>query len=256
MTRRRFYVPRDSIQDDIAILPPRQSHHLRHVLRMDSGDAVEIFDGAGTGYAGEVELRGSEVQIRNLKRLPSIQSPFQVILAAALIKPARFEWMLQKVTELGVDEIFPLKTRLSQIRIPSEKTGSRLERWQRIVNEAARQCGRMAAPVIREPLEFTDFLAAGEFSACTRLLFHEKAVDLLLSSSLVSDRIVLCIGPEGGWGQDEIQQATDAGYQTLGLGSWILRAETAAIAAVAILQHEIGFLMRRESVPRNQKPPA
>jgi 16S rRNA (uracil1498-N3)-methyltransferase len=245
MTRRRFYVPRDSIRDGIAILPPGQAHHLRNVLRMDSGDAVEIFDGAGTGYAGEVELHGSEVHIRNLKRLPSQGSPFTLTLAAALIKPVRFEWMLQKATELGVDGIIPLRTRLSQIRISPDKIDGRLERWQRIVNEAAKQCGRFAAPRLQKPLEFAELLAADEFSACTKILLYEKAEDPLRSNSFVSDRIVLCIGPEGGWERDEVQQALEVGYQTLGLGSLILRAETAAIAAVSIVQHEINLLRRQ-----------
>ena len=107
MTRRRFYVPRDLIQENCATLPPNQAHHLRDVLRLGSGEIVEIFDGAGSGYRGEVELRGSEVLVRTLKIIPAPQSPFQLTLAAALIKSTKFEWMLEKSTELGVDEIIP-----------------------------------------------------------------------------------------------------------------------------------------------------
>ena len=242
MTRRRFYVPRDLIRDGVAILPPTQSHHLTDVLRMRSGDTVEIFDGIGAGYEGRVEVRGSEVSIRDLARVPCPQSPFHVTLAAALIKPAKFEWILEKSTELGIDEIIPLKTRLSDIRIPADRIENRLQRWRRILEEATRQSHRFASPVLRMPLDFRDLLAEEEFSTVTKILFYEKAADPLTSGCLLSDRVILCVGPEGGWDPGEIDQAKGAGYHICGLGPWILRAETAAIAAVSIVQHHLRLL--------------
>ncbi len=247
MTRRRFCVPRDSIRDGIAVLPPDQAHHLRHVLRMETGDAAEVFDGTGIGYIGEVEMRGPEVSIRNLQALPPLDSSFYLILASALIKPAKFEWMMQKATELGMDEIIPLQTRFTQIRIPPERIGDRLERWQRIVHEATRQCGRRISPRIRPPLEFADFLATEDLAQCTRILFYEKSLHPWRPESLTAGRIVLCVGPEGGWSEDEIEKAAQAGFQTLGLGQWILRAETAAIAAASIIQHQIHCTLRGQT---------
>ncbi len=242
MARRRFYVPRDSIRDGIAILPANQAHHLRDVLRIAPGDLVEIFDGAGSGYTGEVELHGSDVVVCNLKDIPQTESPFYLTLAAALIKTAKFEWMLEKATELGVHEIIPLNTRLGGIRIPAERIEARLERWQRIVKEASKQCRRFDAPRLRSPLDFPHFLSADEFSGSTKIFFYEKSSAPFQPGSLVSDRIVLCIGPEGGWEQNEVEQARKAGYQVLGLGPLVLRAETAAIAAVSIVQHQIVLL--------------
>lgn len=240
MTRRRFYVPRDSIRDSIAVLPPVQAHHLRDVLRIGRGEVVEIFDGAGAGYFGEVELQGSEVVVRGLQNLPSDEPQVRLILAAALIKSAKFEWILQKATELGVHEIIPLKTRLSDIQIPNDKITLRLERWDRLVREASKQCRRLAAPRVHAPRTFLDLLAAEELSVCTRLLFYEKAQEPWRPDpGALSDRIVLCIGPEGGWEDSEIKQAREAGYKMFRLGPWILRAETAAIAAVSIIQHQI-----------------
>jgi 16S rRNA (uracil1498-N3)-methyltransferase len=239
MTRRRFYVPRDSICGGIAALPSGEAHHLRDVLRMETGDPVEIFDDDGLGYTGEVELRGSEVFVRGLERIPSQESPFRLILAAALIKSAKFEWILQKATELGVDEIIPLKTLLSDIRIPAEKIEARSERWQRIIREAAKQCRRTAVPMLRKPLDFSVLLAAEEFFSCSKILFYEKAVEPFKLDSLASNKILLCIGPEGGWDPIEVEQAGEVGYGIYGLGPWTLRAETAAIAAVSVVQHQL-----------------
>jgi 16S rRNA (uracil1498-N3)-methyltransferase len=243
MSRRRFYVPRESIQDGVASLPADQAHHLRDVLRIGTGEVVEIFDGAGNGYTGEVLLQDSKVCVRGLQGIPSEASRIRLILAAALIKSSKFEWILQKATELGVHEIIPLKTRLSDIEIPGGKITLRLERWDRIVREASKQCRRVAAPRVHMPRAFPDFLSMEELSSHPRFLFYEKAPEPWRPDpGMLSDRVVLCIGPEGGWNDLEIEQAKRAGYQVFRLGPWILRAETAAIAAVSIVQHQINLL--------------
>jgi 16S rRNA (uracil1498-N3)-methyltransferase len=243
MARRRFYVPQDSIRDGTAVLPDGQARHLRKVLRMGSGEVVEIFDGKGHGYTGEVELRASGVAVCGLQSLPAQDSSPSLILAAALIKSDKFEWMLQKATELGVDEIVPLITHFSDLRFPAGKIASRLGRWDRIAQEAAKQCRRLTAPQIREPVNFVDFLEAGEFSPSARLLFYEKAPDLWQPDpDELSKGVLLCIGPEGGWNDDEVECAHGAGFSSFCLGPRILRAETAAIAAIAIVQHHLQLL--------------
>jgi 16S rRNA (uracil1498-N3)-methyltransferase len=244
MTRRRFYVPRDLIRENSAILPPEQAHHLKDVLRMHSGDVVEIFDGAGSGYEGRVEIHGSKVSVLNLSPMASIVSPFRLTLAAALIKSAKFEWILEKCTELGVDEIIPLKTRWSDIRISEDKMEFRLERWNRILTESSRQCKRLDAPSLKRPIDFPDFLKLENLSGAAKILFYEKASGLWRPGKTITDRTIVCIGPEGGWDTEEIDQAREAGYQVCGLGPWILRAETAAIAAVSIVQHYLTQLGR------------
>jgi 16S rRNA (uracil1498-N3)-methyltransferase len=242
MARRRFFVPRDSIRNGIAILPVDQAHHLRRVLRIGNGEIVEIFDGHGGGYAGEVELHGSEVCIRGLQNLPGREPSLRLVLAAALIKAAKFEWMLEKATELGVAEIIPLNTRWSDLRIPADKIAGRLERWDRIVKEASKQSRRFTAPRLHAPVNFPDFLSAEPFAACVRFLFYEKAEELWQpDSAMLSNGVALCIGPEGGWDESEIEKAKNAGCKVFGLGPGILRAETAAIAALSIIQHHLGF---------------
>ena len=159
MSRRRFFVPGECIRDGVACLLSDQAHHLRNVLRLRAGDVVEIFDGKGSGYVGEVDFQETAVYIRGLRSIATHESQVPVLLAASLIKSSKFEWILQKATELGVQEIIPLKTRRSDIEIPEGRIAGRLQRWDRIVMEASKQCRRSSAPRIQEPQAFPDFLS-------------------------------------------------------------------------------------------------
>lgn len=238
MARRRFFVPPESVTGPSAVLPEVQAHHLRDVLRIGAGEAVEIFDGTGRGWAGEVAYSGSRVLVCGLEPLAARQPGIHVILAAALIKPARFEWMLEKATELGVDEVIPLKTRFGDIRIPDARLGDRVGRWDRIAREAARQCGRMDAPRIHDPVDFARLLESGAVGV--RVLFHEKAGEPWRPDPAALEAgVLLCVGPEGGWSDGETDAARAAGFAVCGLGPRILRAETAALAALAVLQHRV-----------------
>ncbi len=244
MPRRRFFVPPERIGSGVASLPPDQTHHLRDVLRLKNGDEVELFDGEGASYLGTVDIQGPETRIVGLKEVsPAHQTPTRVTLAPALFKAERFEWMLQKATELGVDEIVPLETRFSEVHIPAQKLDSRLERWRRIVQEASKQSRRTAVPRILRPVPFADFLSAEHPPAASRFLFDERAAVSWDSSLVPSLRVVLCTGPEGGWDEAEVASAASAGYWIYSLGPRTLRAETAAIAALAIVQ----FLMPKRN---------
>jgi 16S rRNA (uracil1498-N3)-methyltransferase len=244
MTRRRFFVPVGRLRDGVARLSSDQIHHLRDVLRLRPGDQVEVFDGEGTGYLGRVEAVGSELVVGSLQKVEAAtESPVQVVLALALTKPDRFAWALQKTTELGVHEIVPLQARFSSVRLGEDKLHASMERWHRIVQEASKQCGRVSIPRIHQARQALDFLTGGKFpNSATLLFFHEKAPASWGRSFAGTDRLVVCIGPEGGWEQAEVEAADRAGYQILSLGPRILRTETAAVAALAILQFQCGDL--------------
>ncbi len=237
MARRRFYVPVENISGDEAVLPPPQAHHLRDVLRLMVGEQVELFDGRGNGYVGRITDISKEVSVGGLRRLdlPLPPQP-RLILAVSVIKSDRFEWMLEKTTELGADEFAPLTTCFTGIRIPEHRLEGRMRRWERIVTEAARQSGRRDVPVIRKPLEFSRFLKTEDTTPLVKLMFFEGADQLPVPVSAESAGTVLCIGPEGGWDQSEVDAAADAGYRVFSLGRSILRSETAAIAAVALFR--------------------
>ena len=241
MTRRRFFVPHALIHDQSASLPPDQAHHLRDVLRLRTGAEVEIFDGEGHSYTGVVRNTDEEVVIERLERITRVEPPaLELILALALAKPGGFEWVLQKATELGVTEVVPLVTRYSQVRITGQKLDSRLTRWNRILREASRQCGRSAVPKLSAPRAFAEFASANPYDAKSFFLYEQGTKPLETEGS--ATRALLCVGPEGGWHSDEVELAERAGWRVFRLGPRVLRTETAAVAALAILQHRFGDL--------------
>lgn len=237
MPRRRFFVPRDRIQNGVAVLTPDQAHHLRAVLRLRPGEEVELFDGEGLGYSGKIEYKGADIHIGMLKGLQQVEGGRStLVLAAALIKTDRFEWMLEKATELGVDQFVLLQTRFAQIHIPATRVAARLERWQRIATEASKQSRRLAIPKIQAPLAWDRFLASEDYAGHTRFMLYEKASERIGAFPKIKGRVLLCVGPEGGWEDSEAQAAEREGFRLVSLGQRILRTETAALAAVSILQ--------------------
>jgi 16S rRNA (uracil1498-N3)-methyltransferase len=236
MPRRRFFVPPDRIREGNVILTSEEAHHLRHVLRLRAGCEVELFDGAGGGYAGTLEVLGSVVRVvglRELKTLP--QSSPSLTLAFALIRSEKVELVLQKATELGTDEFVPLMTRYSNARIPAARLQGRLERWERILRESCKQCRRFTVPALWAPVAFEKFLSQTG-RECAKFMLHEQAKSEWPVRVPSAGRVILAIGPEGGWDFAEVQQAALAGWSVFRMGDTILRAETAAIAAVTLFR--------------------
>ena len=249
MPRRRFFVPQKLEQNGIAVLTPDQAHHLRAVLRLRAGNEVELFDGTGFSYSGIIQCRGAEIRIGPLKEIELPEAPeTALVLAAALIKPDRFEWILQKGTELGVERFLPLETAFSTVRIPQARLEARMDRWQRIVREACKQSRRVTIPKVHHPVPLAALLTAPEYAAHVRFMLHEKAPERLNAGLKPGDPALLCVGPEGGWDAAEVRAAADAGYRIVNMGTRVMRAETAALAALAIFQ----FLLEPPQVQDNR----
>ena len=237
MTRRRFFIPPDRIRDGIAILTADQAHHLRAVLRLRAGEDVELFDGEGNAYSGKVECHDNGIRITALNRISLPEKRCAcLILAPALIRLERFEWLLEKGTELGVDRFLPLETRFSSVRIPPAVRQRRLERWQRIVREASKQCRRLSVPEVHAPLPVMDLLTSREYADWARFLLDGSAQERLSTAAAAAGTVLLCIGPEGGWHSSEVEAAQGKGWRAVRLGPGVLRAETAGLAAIAILR--------------------
>ncbi len=235
MTRRRFFVPGEKIRDGIATLPEEQAHHLRNVLRVRPGDQVEIIDGEGNGYLGTVDISAREVRVTGLKKFGEPVAA-DLILAAALIKGERFEWVIQKATELGVTSIVPLQTHYSEVRLGSERIENRVQRWCRIAAEAAKQSHRLSIPRVHSPISLQQFLSSERRLDYNHVLFYERAAQSWNPASLAGTHTVVCVGPEGGWHPDEVAAAAEAGYTLYSLGNRILRADTAAVVALTLVQ--------------------
>ncbi|MBS1810205.1 MAG: 16S rRNA (uracil(1498)-N(3))-methyltransferase [Acidobacteria bacterium] len=240
MQRHRFFASPARILDSNIYLDPDESHHLTRVLRLMPGASVYVFDGRGAEYECEVTRTNKDrTELRILARLSNeVESPLRLILGQALVKGDKFDWIVQKATELGVSQIIPLLTEHSEFK-KAEGREQRLQRWRRIALEATKQCGR------RNLLEIGDVQDYEQFCATTNtevnLIFSERVGQQLISKSLISS-ITITIGPEGGWSEREIQQAEASGFTPIHLGNRILRTETAAISAITLTQFLYGDL--------------
>ncbi|HVG38631.1 MAG TPA: 16S rRNA (uracil(1498)-N(3))-methyltransferase [Pyrinomonadaceae bacterium] len=253
MTRRRFYAPPESFAPDRSrvTLAADEARHLRDVLRLRAGDEVYVFDGAGAEYLCEVAEAGRsatiDLAVRHAVEPARRESPLDFTLGVALLKGEKFDLVVQKATELGVSRVVPLVTQRADVRLREERgeagAAKRAARFARLALEAAKQSGRARLPTIDAPVDLASFLKDDQPAAeHLRVFFSERAGGSFpeLSAAPRPSFVTAVVGPEGGWEDAEIEAARSAGWQIVTLGGRILRAETAAIAVAALLQHRYG----------------
>jgi len=242
MTRRRFFAPPSAFNfgKQTVTLAEDEARHLREVLRLKPGDEVSVFDGEGKEFRANVAQARREsatLELQNETEPARPESPLQITLAVALLKGEKFDLVVQKATELGVTKFVPLITRHADIKLRDQADAAkRVTRWQRIALEAAKQSGRAVVPEVSLPTPLQSVFNPS--SPC--LLFSERAGHGLTQIDM--DRVTAIVGSEGGWSDEELEQARAARAQIVTLGGRILRAETAAITAAALLQHRFGDL--------------
>jgi 16S rRNA (uracil1498-N3)-methyltransferase len=251
MTRRRFYATPDSFNSDktSATLNADETRHLRDVLRLTSGDEAYAFDGEGQEFRcaiAEVDRTSARLRIIEPVTAASPESALNLTLAVALLKGEKFDLVVQKATELGVTSLIPTITSRADVRIKSDDdAGRKVTRWRRIALEATKQCGRARLMRIERPVNFSDLV--DQSANALRFMFAERdgsSFDSLLDTSTAKpDKLLALIGSEGGFSDEEIDQTRDAGWKIVTLGGRIMRAETAAIAITALLQHRFGDLI-------------
>jgi 16S rRNA (uracil1498-N3)-methyltransferase len=225
----------DAIRGGMAELSGDDARHLTRVLRAEAGQRYEITDGQAAYLAEIAEAKGQRVVFRTLEPIASAAPTVQIVLCAALIKFDRFEWTIEKATELGVEAILPVEAARSEKGL-LEASRKRAARWERIARESSQQARRLAAPRILEAVPFERALAQ---PAGHRYFLEETVAPPLLrvlpAQKAAGESVALLVGPEGGWTEAERAQAAAAGWQPAGLGLLVLRAETAAIAALAVV---------------------
>lgn len=230
MARRRFFVP--AIHGGSATLAGDDAHHLTRVMRVEKGQKYEISDNTAV-YLAEVEgARRDLVSFRVLERIEAAEAPVRTALYIALIRFERIELLVEKATELGVESMAFFAAERSE-RGLDRAAGKRAERWQRIAREASEQSRRIRLPRIAAPVPFRDVLA--DAAPCRLLLDEEPGCPPLRSERSPDDRVSVLVGPEGGWTDGERSLAREAGWRSVTLGPAILRTETAAIAALAVI---------------------
>ena len=215
-------------------LPEAQAHYIGRVLRHAAGDAVQLFDGSGQEYRGElIEVGKKSVRVELTEQLPGQpESPLRVHLGQGLSRGERMDWAIQKATELGVAEITPIVSERCEVRLKDERADKRLAHWQQVAISACEQCGRSTVPLIRPPLQLADWLAQVE--ADLKLVLHPVAEPLVSHAKPAS--LAFLIGPEGGLNDAEVSQAVAAHFQAARLGPRVLRTETAAAVALSVAQ--------------------
>jgi 16S rRNA (uracil1498-N3)-methyltransferase len=227
----------DSVHSGAAELRGDDARHLTRVLRVEVGQRYEISDNRAAWLAEIVEARGERVVFRVIEPIDSQRSPAEITLCAALIKFDRFEWMIEKATELGVERILPVQTTRVEKGL-FEAARKRTARWERIARESSQQSRRVHVPAIlpavsmevalSETADHRYFLEEGEAAPLLKVIPGERAIGA---------RIALLAGPEGGWTDVERQLSAAAGWQAVSLSPRILRAETAALAGLSILMN-------------------
>jgi 16S rRNA (uracil1498-N3)-methyltransferase len=247
----RFHVP-EAAPGARVELPEHSAHHAREVLRLRAGAAVRVFDGGGVeldAVLDEVSRRSVTARLGHRVE-PRPESPLRLVLAVSPLKGDRMELVVQKATELGATEVWPVVTDRTDAAARPALHGSRDERWARVASGAAEQSGRAFVPRLAPTVRLAE-LVARPFAG-TRVVLLETAGHPALPSlpRPLDDALLLLVGPAGGFEPHEAGRLRDAGFAAASLGPRILRAETAAVAAVAIAQAAWGDLGPRHGEPR------
>jgi len=236
----RFFLEGTHAVGDVVALDPGDARKVATVLRMRDGDEVEAIDSASTRYRAGVAIDGAAVRVRLLEVVAGRpQLGPRVAVAQGIPKGQKMDFVVEKLTELGAAEIVPLRS----ARAVADASPAKLERWRRLARTAAMQCGRVDVPAVGEPIDI-DGLSARCAAFDVVLVPWESAEpsplrDVLPGLLAGARSVLIAIGPEGGFAQDEVARLQAAGAHAVSLGGRILRTETAGLALLAILDYAV-----------------
>jgi 16S rRNA (uracil1498-N3)-methyltransferase len=244
---RRFFSP-DSIGGCADIkLSVDAAHHAIRVLRLNTGDAIRLFDTSGVerdATITHIEKQDVQVALGNTVE-HVVESPLDLTLAIAIIRGERMDFIVQKATELGVTRIAPLATERGIIRLSTDKKASRLRHWQSVAQSACEQCGRRIPPQMDPIVDIANFTSQ-PFHGRKLVLNPHGESEFDGNNQNHEEPVMLLIGPEGGLTPREIEMSRTSGFESVMLGPRILRTETAAIAGVVLLQAMHGDLLKQK----------
>lgn len=232
----RFFHPAEIITDTKILLSDDATHHAVNVLRLKQQHPIVLFNGDGNEYSGlvtSVSKRQVEVTIDACLSI-NHESPLPLHLGQGVSKGDRMEWVLQKAVELGVQAITPIITERCAVKIDQERWFKKHAQWQKVIIGACEQSGRNRLPQLHTPCTLSEWL--GQSTDDSRLILTPDADARLSEQPYHTRGYRLLIGPEGGLSAAEVKQATELGYRACTMGPRILRTETAAIAALTVLQ--------------------
>lgn len=234
---RRFYAPIENFENGKITLSLEETRHLRDVLRLRAGEKIAVFDGEGKEFLCEIEVVEKKQTILKIieETLPkSPESKLNLTLVIALLKGEKFDLVIQKAVELGVNKLIPIITKRTDVKL--KEADKKLERWQKIILESSKQCGRAKLMQVEIPTTFEKLI---QIQITNPILFSERSGESFAEIK-ESQEMTAIIGSEGGWEDSEIELAKLNGVQIITFGGRILRAETAAISIPALLQNHFG----------------
>jgi 16S rRNA (uracil1498-N3)-methyltransferase len=244
LTSTHFLVKQKSICFPSAVLEGEEHHHLGKVLRIKPGKRVWLIDEEGERYLAEViEVGKHQTKLNILEKAEKPETKIHLTLAQALIKSKKMDFLIQKATELGMTFFIPVVASRSVVRI-QQKEAKKVERWQKIAAGAAKQSRRSFVPSVQPPQRYRSFIMSRHE---TRRLLLCEALGRYLREILAEvpgsptnggiPSVIIAVGPEGGWAKEEVRFALENGFEAVSLGNEVLRSETAALAALAMISH-------------------
>lgn len=240
MRQIRLYTQQALTANTSIQLESEPAHHLVRVLRARVGDSVLLFNGQGLDWQCRLTLiEKRRVMVQVEESIPSTaESPLTTHLGLSVSKGERFDWAIQKATELGVTQITPLLSERVDVKLPEDRLAKKMSHWQQVVIAACEQCGRGRVPPINTPMALKDWLVSVE--ADMKLVLHHHQIAPLPDAA--PGCVALLVGPEGGLTESEVASACDEGFQRFRMGPRVLRTETAPAAALSILGSRWGDL--------------
>lgn len=238
----RFYVPEGSIEDTRVSISGKEAHHIMDVMRLKKFDKVVIFDGTGREYDGVIkDTARKSLSIEITGQRPAAHTGgLEITLIQSVPKKDKMDYIVEKATELGVADVIPVITARTIVDWDRAKRAAAAERWRKIAKEASKQCGRPDIPHIADIADFTDFLKdAAKYDLALMATLERGTVDI--KDALKSSRprkAAVAIGPEGDFTPVEVKDAQNIGFRLVSLGARVLKSDTAALAALAILNYE------------------
>ncbi len=238
----RFPIAENQVNNHEALISGTDYKHIVKVLRLKTGDEITLFDINSTEYYGKIKEIGKRDIIVAIERSRQVntESPIDITLLQGLPKGDKMDYIIEKATELGVTRVVPVITERSQVR-----ERGRMKRWERIALEASKQCGRTKPTIIENTLDFDEAIklySKNELSVILHVEYEVSAKSYIKNSLQAPQNIVLFVGPEGGFTDNEVLLGNKMGFISLGLGPRVLRTETASISVLSVIQFHYGDL--------------
>lgn len=257
MTIPRIYSPNALEDKNTCELGADNLKYLKKVMRLKQGDRINIFDGFGREFEAVIKTFFAKTVLLELgKIIPAPEKEIRITLAQALPKAKKMDIIIKSSAELGADAIIPFIAARSISQIADEKNSSKVARWQKIAQEAARSSHSNCITAVSKILSFTDMIAAAAKDDVKLIFWEEesqKTIKDILTDQALSARkdFFIVVGPEGGFSKDEVEKTKEAGFISVSLGRQILKVETAAAAIISIIQYERGIFGKKSQEAKN-----